>query len=307
MRKNRLALVLSLVGLFAWTVGAYAGNNPDLVPNGKGWGVRADGQSKGAKGGGHGGGGGGGHHQQSNGIDYHGGPVMTSTVNVYYIWYGNWSGNNATTVLPDLASHIGGSPYYNINTTYYDGSNTHVSGAVHYAGSSTDNYSQGANLSDNGVFSVVTNAVGNGSPDPNGVYFVLTSADVNETSGFCTSYCGWHTYSTYKGQHVKFAFIGNPERCPSACSVQDPGPNGTGGADGMASIIAHELEEANTDPELNAWYDRRGYENADKCAWTFGSTYTANGAIANVKLGTRDYLIQQNWVNASGGYCAMSY
>ena len=56
----------------------------------------------------------------------------------------------------------------------------------------------------------------------------------------------------------------------------------------MASIIAHELEEAATDPDLNAWYDRRGDENADKCAWTFGTTYTAaNGAIANMNLGAR--------------------
>ena len=59
--------------------------------------------------------------------------------------------------------------------------------------------------------------------------------------------------------------------------------------------------------DLNAWYDTRGYENADKCAWTFGTTYTANGALANMKLGTRDFLIQQNWVNLSGGYCAKSY
>ena len=76
----------------------------------------------------------------------------------------------------------------------------------------------------------------------------------------------------------------------------------------MASIIAHELEEAVTDPNLNAWYDSRGYENADKCAWTFGATYTtSNGAAANMKLGARDYLIQRNWVNASGGFCSLSY
>ena len=80
------------------------------------------------------------------------------------------------------------------------------------------------------------------------------------------------------------------------------------GADGMASIIAHELEEATTDPDLSAWYDRRGQKNADKCAWTFGTTYTTgNGAAANMRLGTRDYLIQRNWVNAAGGYCALSY
>ena len=82
----------------------------------------------------------------------------------------------------------------------------------------------------------------------------------------------------------------------------------------MASILAHELEEATTDPDLNAWYDRRGAENADKCAWTFGTTYTtSNGALANMQLGgagttvARDYLIQRNWVNASGGFCAKSY
>ncbi len=85
-------------------------------------------------------------------------------------------------------------------------------------------------------------------------------------------------------------------------------PNGNAGADGMASIISHELEEATTDPDLNAWYDRRGMENADKCAWTFGATYTtSNGSTANMKLGARDFLIQQNWVNASGGFCAKSY
>src|SRR5258706_13715479 len=67
----------------------------------------------------HGGGGG-------NGISYHGGPVMLGSVNVHYIWYGNWSGNSATSILTNLAQGIGGSPYEAINGTYYDGTNTHV-------------------------------------------------------------------------------------------------------------------------------------------------------------------------------------
>ena len=76
----------------------------------------------------------------------------------------------------------------------------------------------------------------------------------------------------------------------------------------MASIIAHEAEETTTDPDLDAWYDTSGMENADKCAWTFGTVYkTSNGAYANMLLGGKDYLIQRNWVNASGGYCAISY
>src|SRR5713226_183049 len=218
---------------------------------------------------------------------YRGGPLILDTVNVYYIWYGNWSGNSATTILTDLASNIGGSPYFNINTTYFNGSNAYVSNSVHYVNSSTDNYSHGTSLSDANIQAVVNDAITSGRlpKDTNGVYFVLTSADVTASSGFCTQYCGWHTHGTIAGSDIKYAFIGNPDRCPSACEAQTTGPNGNAGADGMASIIAHELEEAVTDPDLNAWYDRRGAENADKCAWTFGATYaTGNGALANMPL-----------------------
>ena len=78
--------------------------------------------------------------------------------------------------------------------------------------------------------------------------------------------------------------------------------------DAMVSVMSHELEESASDPELNAWYDSNGEENADKCAWTFGATYKAkNGSLANMNLGGHDYLIQQNWVDAGGGYCALSY
>jgi hypothetical protein len=185
-----------------------------------------------------------------------------------------------------------------------------LSNAVQYSGSVTDSYSKGTALTDANIQSVVSSAITSGAlpKDTNAVYFVLTSADVNATSGFCTQYCGWHNHGTIAGSDIKFSFVGNPDRCPAACAEQSTSPNGNAGADGMASIIAHELEEAATDPDLNAWFDSRGYENADKCAWTFGTTYNAaGGGKANMTLGSRDFLIQQNWVNASGGYCALSY
>lgn len=246
----------------------------------------------------------------NNGIQYHGGPLMLSTTKMYYIWYGNWSGNTATTILQDFAANIGGSPYYNINTTYYDGSNNHVLNAVVFGGSVVDSYSHGTSLSDSAIQAIVSSEISSGAlpKDTSGVYFVLTSADVTASSGFCTQYCGWHTHGTISGSDIKYSFVGNPDRCPSSCAAQTVGPNGNAGADGMASIIAHELEEAVTDPDLNAWYDRRGRENADKCAWTFGTTTTLpSGAKYNMTLGSRNYLIQQNWVDAAGGYCAKSY
>ncbi len=246
-------------------------------------------------------------------IGYHLGPVLLGTSNLYYIWYGDWSGNGATSILTDLGNSIGGSPYFNINTTYYSGVFTrhHVSNSVRLAGSTTDSYSLGTALTDANVQGIVASAIASGRlpKDTNGIYFVLTSADVNETGGFCTQYCGWHNHASISGSDIKYSFIGNPDRCPSACSAAGGAatPNGNLGADGMASILSHELEETVTDPDLNAWFDLFGQENADKCAWTFGATYTtANGATANMKLGARDFLIQQNWV-AGRNVCAKAY
>lgn len=268
--------------------------NVEMHPTGKGWGEAVSGRvdfanKPGAA-----------RPSAGAGITLHTGGVITGTVNIYYIWYGNW---NSTTqgILTNFGSSIGGSPYFGINKTYFDHSNVHVSGAVSYAGFTNDAYSQGpasTSLSDAQILNVVNAAITSGRlpKDTNAVYFVLTSSDVHK-SGFGTSYCGWHSNASIGGSDIKYSFVGDPSvQYPANCGQQATGPNGSSGADAMASIIAHELEEATTDPDLNAWYDSRGAENGDKCAWTFGSTYTApNGSLANVKLGTRDYLIQQNW------------
>jgi hypothetical protein len=119
MRK----VVIGVVGLLLLANAAMAQvvrGGDELAPNGKGWGVQqAPGKARPTKPGG-----------SNNGISYHGGPVMLGTTNVYYIWYGDWSGNTANSILTNLAQKIGGSPYFNINTTYYNGSNTKVSNAV---------------------------------------------------------------------------------------------------------------------------------------------------------------------------------
>ena len=47
---------------------------------------------------------------QANGITPHGGPVMLGTTNIYYIWYGNWAGNNGVQILTDFANNFGELP-----------------------------------------------------------------------------------------------------------------------------------------------------------------------------------------------------
>jgi hypothetical protein len=67
-------------------------------------------------------------------------------------------------------------------------------------------------------------------------------------------------------------------------------------------VTSHEHNEAITDEQGSAWYDNQGYENGDKCAWTFG---TAQGSTAygqyNQKIGSGTYYLQREWSNYSGG------
>jgi phosphate-induced protein 1 len=303
--KTRVLLALALGSCLAAAAGAAVvsrDGSTAMVPTGKGWGEhqamalpRAVDKAAAA----------------GNGIVYHNGPVMLGTTVIYYIWYGNWSGNAAVPLLQTFAGCIGGSPYYNINTTYYDNLGRHVSNSVVFGGSTTDNYSHGTSLSDAAVQAVVSAAISGGRlpSDVHGVYYVVTSPDVNETSGFCTQYCGWHNHATIGGKDIKYSFVGSPTRCPAACEpMQGNDPNGTVLGDSLVFTVTDNLNGTVTDPDLTGWYDAAGAENSDKCLWTFGATYTtANGSKANVPLCGHDWLLPQNWVNAGGGYCALHY
>ncbi|MDB6057976.1 MAG: hypothetical protein JWO95_1820 [Verrucomicrobiales bacterium] len=263
---------------------------------------------------------------------YHKGPLI-STPTVYLIWYGNWQQTNridnadGQQIVRDFLNAIGGSPYFAINSSLSTGSNV-ITGNVAFGGETTDTGSQGKILTDLKVGRVVTNAIVSGAlpSDPSGVYFVLTSSDIVEASGFCTRFCGFHSHGVLSGTNIKYAFVGNPGRCLRGCAPQVLSPNGNAAVDGMVSIIAHELSEATTDPDgRTGWYDLRHSENADKCAWTYGRHQyrAANGAWANMGwdyldgngafLYHRDFLIQRNTVRVitktgmQVNYCATSY
>jgi Phosphate-induced protein 1 conserved region len=254
-----------------------------------------------------------------NGIEYHGGPIMPGPHNVYFIWYGNWSGNSALTILPELINGFGGSQYFNTNTTYGDAT-SNIANTATLAGQAFDNYSHGTALNSTTFSQVISAPLNSGAlpVDPNGIYFVLTSPDVSLTTGttsFCTTYCGFHTSGTLGTTDIKVAFVGDPAtQCPArpgqpGCSFQSHTPNGNEGADAMANAIAHELNETVTDPDLNAWFHIDGTgEVGDLCHNDVGTTFPAlNGALANVVLSGRQYLIQSNWLNAGGGFCAMGF
>jgi hypothetical protein len=257
-------------------------------------------------------------------IIYHGGPTWAGTPNLYYIWYGwsNWNGgpyqdNTASQVLTFLAQNIGGSPYFRSVITYYSqngNTRTYASNSMNYAGYITDNYSQGYNVANTG--NIVSRAITNGllPKDTDGIYVVLLSADVTYL-GLCTKNCGFHTTVNVGGTRIAYAVVGNTARCRSICGDSTSPPSNDVAADGMANTVSHEVAEIVSDPYGNAWFDKSGGENGDKCAWQFGRTYVGNPlnprGVWNVVLGSgsdlRRYKLQQLWANYGQGYCTIAY
>jgi hypothetical protein len=255
---------------------------------------------------------------------YNGGPVISGTPDVYFIWYGGWGSNTAQTILPTFVSGLTGTPYLATETSMSGDGLVSFGGSTHISSTTNSSlYLGGLKNPSSQIASIVEGALSlNLLPtDPNGIYDVLTAPGLF-VKGFNTSFCGYHDSTNWGGSSlgVQFGFIGDPTSTQRGCYVQKTSPNGNFGADAMASVIAHELIETVTDPTGTAWWDSQsasstyGYEDADMCAWNFGSVYkTANGSSANYSSGGKNYLLQQEWVNTggglgtTGGMCAMSY
>ena len=258
---------------------------------------------------------------------YHGGPVLPGTQNIYPIYYGCWTNNCGTAgdtrtiqVLEDFLISIGNTPYAQINSTYTNASGQPASSAFIYGGAVIDaSYSQGTDLAQSDIVNVISKLVNDFQlpQDPSGIYVIIASADVASTAtGFCApSAPPFHGRGLVNGNFVNYIFLGNPNRCPTVAGPQfsrsGPTPNDSYAADVLVSNFAHAINGLVTNPLGTGWYDRYGLENSDKCQDAlgnpaFGPTYvTANGARANVRMGGRDFLVQQNWVNDRKPRCAM--
>jgi hypothetical protein len=251
-------------------------------------------------------------------IKYHGGPVLLNSVPIYVIYYGN-VGAGPEGIINDFFTNLGNSPEYDVNQTYYDAQLSHVTGGLTFSSLNVyaDNYSQGmgTTLGSSSIPKIIQAAMAanKGLPvDSNGIYFVITSPD-QKVSGFCTSFCAYHTHTTINNTDIKYALVPDPGQACTGCDgnvavyKENTTPNDDRGADEVTDSAFHELSETVSDPDLNAWYTSNGSENGDLCNYNYGTTavYIApNGSHANVHLGARDYLIQTIWKNASPGFCA---
>jgi hypothetical protein len=222
-------------------------------------------------------------------LTWHNGPVMHSTTVVPVYWGSRWSNStfkgDKVTGLDTLYSGIGGTAYARTNGEYSDGSGKVNTSSVSRGGDLTDTSATPSGApSTNTVLNEVAKVTG-GHPVAN-AYYPVYSDQPRGNAG----YCAWHSSGTVNGIRVQFGFFFNLDGDPG-CDPQSPSNLGhSQGLAALANVSGHELSEMLTDPQLNAWYDRQGEENADKCAWTFKGV---------VSIGGQTWKIQGNWSNAA--------
>jgi hypothetical protein len=220
---------------------------------------------------------------------WHNGPVMHATTVVPVYWGSQW-GNSSfvgdkVTGLNTLYSGIGGTPYARTNGEYTDGSGNVNTSSIGKSGNLTDTSATPSGApSTSAVLAEVAKVTGN-HPVAN-AYYPVYSDQPRGNAG----YCAWHSSGTIGGVRVQFGFFFNLDGDPG-CDPQSPSSLGhSQGLAALANVSGHELSEMLTDPQLNAWYDRQGEENSDKCAWTWSGT---------VAIGGQSWKIQGNWSNAA--------
>jgi hypothetical protein len=232
-------------------------------------------------------------------LSYHNGPVITSAKVVAIFWGSAWNGSPVASSLSGYVAQFGTNGEYNTITQYYQtvgGTQSFISKSSLGGTAVYDTTNPPANVTDAAIQSEVKNLFP--SPDPNTIYEVFLPNGSYSSNGSATScggpnlqYCAYHGSFSFAGKDVKYASM----PYPSCGGCQTSGFTAT---QNFEHFVSHETREAVTDEDGNAWYDRRGYEADDKCAWsptpfTDSSTGTNSDGSA--------YAYQYEWSNASSG------
>ena len=150
----------------------------------------------------------------------------------------------------------------------------------------------------------VINATG-GSRGLHDLWYVFTPPGVDEciSPGVCETnlFGGYHSVSNLGSGPTIYAYTGDP--IVASRTVNEPGndPEGYPDAEHVIDIIAHEVNEAMTDPEGVGYMDPNGFETGDKCESgpQFGTPlgFAADGSPFNQVVNGHEYLIQEMWAN----------
>jgi hypothetical protein len=235
-------------------------------------------------------------------ISYHNGPVLPSAKVVPIFWGSAWSSTDP--ISKSLTAYIGKfgqTGEYNTITQYYQIQNatqTFISKSNLGTSAIYDNTTPlPTNVTDADIQAEVLRMTSN-APRTDTIYEVFLPNGSYSSNGSSTScggpnlqYCAYHGSFKTGSLDVKYASM----PYPSCGGCQTAGFTAT---QNFEHFVSHETREAVTDPDLNAWYDRRGYEADDKCAWSptpFADATTGTNADGS------GYAYQYEWSNAASG------
>lgn len=144
-------------------------------------------------------------------------------------------------------------------------------------------------ISDSGIRNFVASLFNSGAVNvsTNIIYGVYLPAGMKVTmsgGASCSTFCGYHGHFNYGGFDIRYAVF--PYLDCNACKLSNLTV-----ADMMTIVVSHEIREAVTDPQLNAWYDSSGYEADDKCAWH--NLY---------RMAEGGFVVQPEFSNGGGSY-----
>jgi hypothetical protein len=242
---------------------------------------------------------------------YHGGPVLVTAYVVPIYWGPSWGTNGSDSqISSSLTNFIDGNSAssapgfgltgeYNVITQYYESGPVYImkSSLGALGGALFDSSTPPTNVTDADVQAEVLKMTKN-SPRTDTVYEVFLPSSSYSSDGTYTScggpnltYCAYHGNFNLNGLDVKYASM----PYPSCGGCQSSGFNTT---QNFEHFVSHETREAVTDEDGNAWYDRRGYEADDKCAWSptpFTDSTTGTNSDGSA------FAYQYEWSNASSG------
>ena len=254
---------------------------------------------------------------------YHGGAVETAP-QVFLVFWGSQWGNDPSGeagILQNFYNGVGGSSWLNSVTQYCQGVAT---GAVfcNSAGTAAGNPSKGmlggiwydnasAAPSRPRQSQIAAEAVraaqqfGNTTFASNqSVQYVIATATGNNSRGFGTQYCAYHSATRSTVGNVAYTNLPYITDAGASCGAHF---NGLGPDAGITIVAGHEMAETITDQfPSGGWLDSSGAENGDKCVWIS----SGQGAAADITLHTGSFAVQSLWSNAfnSGtGGCVLSY
>jgi len=220
---------------------------------------------------------------------WHGGPILPSTTTASIFWGTHWSNSafvgDKITGLDSWYKGIGGSAYGATDDEWTGTGATQVTDSISYQGHLIDTSAAPSHAPQtSAILNEVCKVVPLSQLVANGYYAVYV-----DTPRGHTNYCAWHSAASCGSVPVEFAFFFNLDGDPG-CDPQFTITTESQGLAALANVTGHELSEARSDPELNAWYDSSGAENSDKCAWTFGGPFVTFSNRTKWK-------IQGNWSN----------